>query len=488
MSAESKRYSVKTRMYIFVVITALSVAMGTSLISYNISVDQMDRYYKQSASDNARNVASHIDGDFISEMIPVVKTEEFHWARSRAEEREDGSLIEDYLKDEGIWEQYSEMRDYLSEYAENMEGIKSLSIVAPGGSDMDYDMFLVIDDESPVYMTGFFEKRPKELIGKDITTLDEAVISDGTWGWCCSDYEPVKDSEGNIVCVVRCDFGMEDVMKERNSVLTSLIAGSVFFTVIILGYAVWFINGTLIRPISNMTTEMKKFKPSDKNGYDEAGVIKLNMRYDDEISDIYNGIRQMQMDILDYLKAKTKAENDIRNKNNRIGQLSNETNRDPLTGVGSKSAYLKKLSELSRKMSSSEPYKFAFVVVDMNNLKCINDTHGHKAGDLYITGSCDMIGNVFSNSPVYRIGGDEFVALLTGEDYNDRKALVEKLKSDYEESHGREDKEPWERYSASVGMSERKAEDTTVEEVFKRADMAMYEDKDVFKKLYGSYR
>ena len=45
MSAERKRFSVKTKMYIFVVVTVLSVAVGTSLISYSLSIDQLDHYY-----------------------------------------------------------------------------------------------------------------------------------------------------------------------------------------------------------------------------------------------------------------------------------------------------------------------------------------------------------------------------------------------------------------------------------------------------------
>lgn len=487
----NRRFSVKTKSYLFVTITVFLVAVGTSLIAFSLSSDELDRYYKQGARDNARNIATYLNGeraDYIERLIPVIKTEEFQWLRRRAEDEGDGSLIEDYLKEEEVWDEYSEISSVLTNFNDNMDDINCMNVIANGGRDMEYDMYIIVDDHHPLFNVGFYEIRENELKGKDLANLEEPIISDGTWGWFCSDFEPVYDSDGNIVCVVECQYGTEDVMAARRSMLISLFIGSVIFTVTVLGVAVWFINATLITPIRAITKEMKKFKPSDKDGYDSAGVIKLDMRYDDEVSDIYYGIRQMQMDILDYLKAKTKAENDIRNKDNRIGQLSNETNRDPLTGVGSKSAYLKKLSELNRKMSSNEPYKFAFIVVDMNNLKYINDTHGHKAGDLYITGSCNMIGDVFTNSPVYRIGGDEFVAILTDEDYNDRHALVEKLKSDYEEAHGGEDKDPWERYSASVGMSERKAEDTTVEDVFKRADKAMYEDKEIFRKNNGRYR
>ena len=488
MSAEGKRFSVKMKMYIFVLVTVLSVAVGTSLISYSLSTDQMDHYYKQSAEDNARNVASLIDGDFIAELIPIIKTDEYQWLRTRAEEEDNEQLIEDYLVEKGVWEQYNDIRSFITDYAENMDSIERIAVVAHSGSNIDYDMYLVIDGRTPMYKTGFYELRALELRGKDIASLEEPVISDGTWGWACTDYKPVYDSSGKCVCVVECDYGLEDVVEERSSILSSLLVGSVMFTMIIVGVAVWLVNSIMIKPIRTMTDEMKKFKPSEKDGYDSAGVMKLDIREDDEIGEIYYGIRKMQMDIVDYLKDKAKAESDIKNKNNRIGQLSNETNKDPLTGVGSKSAYLKKISELNRKMSCHELGKIAFVVVDMNNLKYINDTFGHKSGDQYIKGCCNMIGNVFTDSQVYRIGGDEFVAIVTGEDYEDRKALIEKLKSDYEETYTDESGEPWNRYSAAVGMAEAEVDDKTLEPVFKRADKAMYEDKALFKNNNGTYR
>lgn len=55
-------------------------------------------------------------------------------------------------------------------------------------------------------------------------------------------------------------------------------------------------------------------------------------------------------------------------------------------------------------------------------------------------------------------------------------------------SYGQTDKEAYDRFSASVGMAEFTPGDETVDQVMKRADKAMYENKDKFKKKYGSYR
>ena len=99
-----------------------------------------------------------------------------------------------------------------------------------------------------------------------------------------------------------------------------------------------------------------------------------------------------------------------------------------------------------------------------------------------------MVCEAYKHSPVFRIGGDEFVAILMGHDYDERKQITDKLRSDFENSFTDESRDKWLRYSAAIGMAERSAEDMTFDFVFKRADKAMYENKTGFKKKYGTYR
>ena len=120
--------------------------------------------------------------------------------------------------------------------------------------------------------------------------------------------------------------------------------------------------------------------------------------------------------------------------------------------------------------------------------KRINDSYGHKAGDNYIRGCCHMIFEEYKHSPVFRIGGDEFIVILQGQDYENRLQHLESMRSTFERTFTQDNVDPWENYSASVGMAEYASDDSTVELVFKRADKAMYADKQAFKKKYGSYR
>ena len=99
-----------------------------------------------------------------------------------------------------------------------------------------------------------------------------------------------------------------------------------------------------------------------------------------------------------------------------------------------------------------------------------------------------MICDTFTHSPVFRIGGDEFVAVLRNTDYDNRAALVETLESDLDVSYNQTDKDPWERYSVSVGISDYTDGDKTLDDILKRADNEMYISKQKFRKKYGFYR
>ena len=170
-----------------------------------------------------------------------------------------------------------------------------------------------------------------------------------------------------------------------------------------------------------------------------------------------------------------------------IGKISEEAYKDPLTKVGNKAAYLKMTEELKQGIENGKK-QFAIVMIDINNLKHINDDHGHNAGDAYIKGCCHIICEIYKHSPVFRIGGDEFVTVLRGEDYEHRHENFDRLKRTFEQTYGQHDVQPWERYSAAAGRAEFASDDNSVEFVFKRADKAMYADKTAFKEKYGKYR
>lgn len=168
-------------------------------------------------------------------------------------------------------------------------------------------------------------------------------------------------------------------------------------------------------------------------------------------------------------------EKDVRREQEHLAalNLANEiARRDELTRTKNKTAYRETEKELQEQIErGGEP--FGIVVCDINGLKVVNDTEGHKAGDNYIKTSCRLICRIFHNSPVFRIGGDEFVVILKGQDLTNCESLISKLRRQVEENI-RIGEGP----VVAAGLAIYQPDsDRSVEDVFNRADDLMYENK-----------
>jgi diguanylate cyclase (GGDEF)-like protein len=490
---KERSFSIKSKMYIFIILTVFIVAFSVAFLAFRMSANKIDEYYKQSSIENARNFATMVDVNYLEKLISFIRTDEFQAVRQQAEDNVDESLIQKILEENGFWEGYNDIRTRLIRYLDKMETIEYLYLIA-SLQDVPYDIYVIDDDQEPLYETGLLDERGEEFEGVDITQEIPPTISNSEWGWLASSYAPIYNDKGENVCYVGCDISMDEVMAERKALLSYIVLGAIALTALVLAGAVFFIRKVVVDPLDAMTHEMQKFDPKPGATYEDANVINLNIDSHDEINEIYHGIKGMEMRTVDYINnivtlrdEKEKAVQEIHEKDSRIEQLNIETYKDSLTEVGNKAAYTKKSAELNEECADNRT-DFAVVMVDMNNLKQINDEYGHKSGDIYIQGCCKMVCNAFKHSPVYRVGGDEFAVIVLGEDYENRREILQQLQKSFEESSKAKNVEPWQRYSAAVGMAERASDDKTVDFVMKRADKAMYEDKQRYKEEHGSYR
>ena len=148
--------------------------------------------------------------------------------------------------------------------------------------------------------------------------------------------------------------------------------------------------------------------------------------------------------------------------------------RDVLTGTRNITAFREFEDSIQKSLDSGSGHSpFAIVICDINDLKHINETKGHEAGDEYIKSSCRMICSIFAHSPVFRIDGDEFSAVLVGNDYDKRISLVEMLSRKSRENF-KQNNGPV--VAVGIGVYDR-INDKNVSNVLKRAYESMYEDK-----------
>ena len=113
----------------------------------------------------------------------------------------------------------------------------------------------------------------------------------------------------------------------------------------------------------------------------------------------------------------------------------------------------------------------------MNGLKRINDQYGHEKGDIAIQSVTKLISDVFRHSQLFRIGGDEFVAILTKGDYENRERLIGKFREEVRKAGENSNLKPWEKPSAACGYAVYDKPTDDAVSVFKRADENMYKNK-----------
>ena len=210
------------------------------------------------------------------------------------------------------------------------------------------------------------------------------------------------------------------------------------------------ITNRITRPLELLTQAAKKIALGDLNvelprpGNDEVGILSRSF----EVT--VSSLRQF------------------------VENMNDMAFTDPLTHVKNKTAYNRAILALHEDMVRGQA-KFGLVMFDLNDLKHINDTYGHEHGDEYIINSCRLICQVFRHSPVYRIGGDEFVVLLDGSELENCDARIAELNTAIEATASAEN--PWQRLSIAKGAACSAPGDTAPEDIFVRADRAMYADK-----------
>lgn len=151
---------------------------------------------------------------------------------------------------------------------------------------------------------------------------------------------------------------------------------------------------------------------------------------------------------------------------------------DPLTGLHNQHLYHRQL-EMLFQIARRYGRVFSLAIIDIDNLKTINDSLGHQAGDFVIKKTAEIMTRIFRKADfLIRYGGDEFVVLLPESDEAQAAVAVERLKA---EIGGKEffAEEICKKlsFSVSAGIASYHGEMAEPAEIFERADTKMYQDK-----------
>ncbi len=246
-------------------------------------------------------------------------------------------------------------------------------------------------------------------------------------------------------------------LEEINAGWHKWINAIVIAFAVLLGLFILFImNYTkrITKPLQDLTEVAEEI---DAGKYDH----KLDYSGDDEIGILTRTFSRVQT-----------------NLEKTITDLNDLAYADALTSLHNKGAFDIYMNNIQAELDGGKKdLRFAVCIFDCNNLKTVNDQNGHDKGDIYLKETAKIICDVFDHSPVFRIGGDEFAALLLDGDYENREALMKKFDETCTEKRSQE-MDVWEQVDVARGMAAYDpSEDETVHDTVRRADKLMYENK-----------
>lgn len=431
----------RTSMYLLLMIVFLlvvNISLGYLLLSQ--SRDAIVTLMQTRMLDISNTAAAMIDGDTLKSVSP---------------------------DDEGT-EGYESIMRTLTHFQDNIDLKYIYCIRDMGDGTFTFGLDPTVEDPgefgSPIVYTDALYKASKGMPATDEEHYEDA------WGAFYSAYSPVFDSEGKVAGIIAVDFSAA-WYNEQLVTLTWTIVIVALVSLLVGGGIVVAIVARSQKRIGNIHGQLNELESTlmqEMGGPSSKHHEAIHDQHDEHISIDTLG-RQIQS-----LQAELQTQ---------IARMHGQAYQDGLTGLKNKKAYLEMEQALNERLGTGALPSFSIVVCDINGLKIINDTLGHKAGDEYIHKASDMLRGIFSQSPVYRIGGDEFVIILTDNDFEIRKALMHELhKRSLAHISTHE-------AVVSGGLADYVPhQDQSIHEVFERADATMYEEKMLLKSLGAATR
>lgn len=287
-----KRRSLKAKSIIAMLLIAILLSATAILISYSIYCNTMDEHYKTNAMNIAKAAASQMNGDKIREYVTKVET--LDSSDKNYEESVQAIKDDEYYDMLNILFELKESHDALYLYVQKVAAEGAVYII-----DADYEETACeLGETFPLADVNF------QYLDSLDKGLPAFITDDDEYGWLCSAGAPIFDSNGEVVSLAFVDISMDEVMADRHGFLliicmALIIAAAAAATIIIL-----LINKFVVSPINLLSTAASKFvSEKDESGDSvESAISRLEIHTGDEIENLSEAIKTMEMDINNYIK------------------------------------------------------------------------------------------------------------------------------------------------------------------------------------------
>ena len=282
---------------------------------------------------------------------------------------------------------------------------------------------------------------------------------------------------GEIVGYSFVDIPLATVKATQAGQIIRLFIYLLVTTLVLAAIVIYIVHLTFVRPLRKLNAAASSYDATNPEGTHEI-FKNLDVHTRDEMAVLSASMVQMEQDVYNKIEELTRMNEELRASQQETERMTELANKDGLTGVRNKASYEQEVALIEQEIEAGKMEPFALAMIDLNDLKVINDEHGHRHGDTAIITLANVTCGVFVHSPVFRVGGDEFVAILRGNDFRYRKELVAEFRKKIDQLSRDEELSFAERISAAIGYADfEEGKDQKVIDVFTRADEAMYEAK-----------
>ena len=464
---ENKKFHpIKRNITITVICNILLMILIISFVTYRIYTKSFYERYKTQMESIVTYAQQYIDDDDMSRCADTfVESEKYKKTQEQFDNFVDNYADLHYL--------------YIAKVLEPGDEVGLRSILAANSTyekENEPENVIHLGDGEVGWYSEETTDKFREIVNG---TEDVFFIQESAWGVDYTLARPLIDSSGKHYGVLCVDISGDEL---RDKLYRSLFINIAM--IMCLGAAMIFVLLLWMRihvtkPLKKLEDSVKEYTESlqNKNNPDDLLYSPPKIKINNEIKSLGGSIAAMSLNLRDYAKKMATANKQVEGLQGYVSKINDVAYYDPLTRVKNRAAYEKTCGELEDDIYNLNA-RFAIVMADINNLKKINDEFGHDRGNEYIIGACRILSEIYKHSPVFRVGGDEFIIVLEGKDYVSREELKKKAIEELAKTAANTDADPWKRYSAAIGMSVYvQGEDSTVEEVFKRADEEMYAAK-----------
>ncbi len=219
----------------------------------------------------------------------------------------DPEKVDSFLAEGENAEGYAEIRQHLHTIISNHSDIQYIyayKIMEDGCHvvfDIDADG---VTESAPgeiiPFDESFSEYIPTLLAGNDI----DPIISDDTYGWLLTNYEPVRDSKGKTVCYAATDISMDEIRVDEVIFLAKLLSLFVGLFVLALAFCMWAAKYSIVFPLNAMTVASADFtyKSHEDRMMSVDRIENLGIRTKDEVENLYESLAKTIAETVSYME------------------------------------------------------------------------------------------------------------------------------------------------------------------------------------------